>query len=218
MQFYRQMLGSYNNSSPKRKNYLSLGLTLGLLIILIALIFPAVNHILKLNREIADARKVEEQLQEKILALDEAEKNYAESKDRLTITDDALPTGSGVDSHLIQLERLTVKNKIKLAGLQFSDTPLSIPTNTGNLTVKQIEYTITVVGKFSNINGFVSDLEKIVRTVDITSLAISEDDNILSATINSTTHYLGKPSVRSTQNRSSNQTAGDSIDVPVEGQ
>lgn len=218
MQLYQQMLGKYNNSTPQQKNYLGLGLTLGLLIILLALIFPAVNHILKLNREITDARGVEKKLQEKIIALDEAETNYTESKNRLTIVDDALPTGSGVDSHLKQLERLAAKNKVSLAGLQFSDIPLSIPTNTVNLAVKQIEYSVTVEGKFSNINGFVSDLEKTVRTVDITSLSVSEDENIISATINATINYLGKPSARSAQNRSNNQTTGNNIDIPVEGQ
>lgn len=208
MQFYQRALAKFNDSTPKQKNYFSLGLTIGLLIILLALIFPAVNHILKINKEIADGRRVEQKLQEKIIALDEAEVNFNESKERLSIVDEALPTGSNIDTHLRQIERLAAKSNATLAGIQFSDTPLSIPTNKQNLAVKQVEYTITVSGKFANINKFVSDLESIVRTVGITTLSISEDGTTLTASMNVITNYLGQPVAISTQPRTSGQGSG----------
>ena len=215
MQFYQRALSKYSNSSTQKKSYLTIGLTLGLLILLLALIFPAVNHILKLNKEIADGKRVEQQLQEKIDNLIKAESNYTESKDRLAVLDDALPTGSSVDTHLKQLEQLSARNNSRLAGIQFSDVSLSIPTNKQNLSTRDIEYSVTVIGRFSNIISFVSDLEKIVRTVDITSLSVSEDGTTLSAAIKAVTHYLGESSARTAQPGDNTQTNPDSV---LEGQ
>ena len=208
MQFYQNALAKFNNSTPKQKNYLSLGLTIGLLIILLALIFPAVNHILKINKEIADGEKVERKLYEKIIALDKAEENFNTSKDRLVIVSEALPTGSDVDTHLRQVERLAAKSNATLSGIQFSDVPLSLPTIRQNLAVKQVEYSITVSGGFANISNFISDLENAVRTVDITTISISEDGTILTASLNVITNYLGQPTARSKQLTTDGQDSG----------
>lgn len=206
MQSYQKALAKFNDSTPKQKSYLSLGLTIGLLILLLALIFPAVNHILKINREIADGRRVEQKLQEKIIALDKAEENFNESKDRLSIVNEALPTGSDIDTHLRQIVRLAAKSNATLSGIQFTDTPLSLPASKQNLAVKQVEYSVTVSGKFANINKFISDLESAVRTVDITNLSISEDGTTLTAAMHVITNYLGQPSARSTQPTTSGQS------------
>ena len=206
MQFYQKALAKFNDSTPKQKSYFSLGLTIGLLIILLALIFPAVNHILKVNKEIADGRIVEQKLLEKIIALDKAEENFNDSKDRLAIVNEALPTGSDIATHLRQIERLAAKSNATLSGIQFSDTPLSLPTSKHNLAVKQVEYLVNVSGKFANINKFISDLESTVRTVDITILSISEDGTTLTAVMNLITNYLGQPAARSTQPRTSGQS------------
>lgn len=208
MQFYQNALAKFNNSTPKQKNYLSLGLTIGLLIILLALIFPAVNHILKINKEIADGEKVERKLHEKIIALDKAEENFSTSKDRLVIVEEALPTGSAVDTHLRQIERLAAKSNATLSGIQFSDVPLSLPTIRQNLAVKQVEYSLTVSGRFANISKFISDLENTVRTVDIATISISEDGTILTASLNVITNYLGQPTARSKQLTTSGQNSG----------
>ena len=205
MQFYQKALAKFNESTPQQKNYFNLGLTLGLLILLLALIFPAVNHILKINKEITDGRKVEQKLQEKIVSLDKAKENFNKYKDRLGIVDDALPTGSDIDTHLRQIEKLSTKSNTTLSGLQFSDIPLSLPSTEQNLAVKQVEYSVTVSGKFVNISKFVSDLENSVRTVNITTLSISEDDTTLTASINVITNYLGKPTARSTQLKNGRQ-------------
>ena len=208
MQFYQNALAKFNNSTPKQKNYLGLGLTIGLLIILLALIFPAVNHILRVNKEIAEGEKVGRKLYEKIIALDKAEENFNNSKDRLVIVEEALPTGSDVDTHLRQVERLVSKSNVTLSGIQFSDVPLSLPTIRQNLAVKQVDYSITVSGRFTNISKFISDLENAVRTVDITIIAISEDGTILTASLNVITNYLGQPTSRSKQLTTSDQDSG----------
>lgn len=191
MQLYRQAITQYNSATPVQKSYLSVVLTLGLLILLILLVFPAVNHILKLNNEIAKGRDVNNKLQEKIIALEEAEANYENLKGRLKIADDALPTGSAVDKYLRQIENAAKRNKTTLASIQFADVPVSLPKNKGNLSVRQVDYTITVEGNFSNIQKFVEEMEKLIRTTNFTQISINEDGSKLAASLQATVYYLG---------------------------
>ena len=191
MQLYQQAAIQYNKVSPVQKSYLSVVLTLGLLIILILLVFPAVNHILKLNNEIAKGRDLENKLQAKIIALDEAEVNYENLKDRLEIADDALPTGSAVDRYLRQIENAAKQNNTTLSSIQFADVPVSLPKNEENLSVRQVDYTITIEGEFTNIQRFIEEMEKLIRTTNFTQISINEDGSKLAASLQATVYYLG---------------------------
>lgn len=191
MQLYQQAATQYNKASPVQKSYLSVVLTLGLLIILILLVFPAVNHILKLNNEIAKGRDLENKLQAKIIALDEAKVNYENLKDRLEIADDALPTGSAVDKYLRQIENAAKQNNTTLSSIQFADVPVSLPKNKSNLSVRQVDYTITIEGKFTNIQKFVEEMEKLIRTTNFTQISINEGESKLAASLQATVYYLG---------------------------
>ncbi len=191
MKLYQQAATQYNSATPVQKSYLSVALTLGLLILLILLVFPAVNHILKLNKEIAKGRGVDTKLQEKIIALEKAEENYENLQGRLEIADDALPTGSAVDKYLKQIETAAKRNKTTLASIQFADVLVSLPKNKGNLSVRQVDYTITVEGKFTSIEKFVEEMEKLIRTTNFTQISINEDESKLAASLQATVYYLG---------------------------
>ncbi len=192
MSFYQQVSSQYEKATPTQKSYLNIILTLILLIILIPLIFLAVNHILKLNKEIADGRLVEQKLIDKIGNLNQAQSNYDTVKDRLKIIDTALPTGSHPEDHLRQLESIARSNKVKLAGIQFTSIPLSIPGDGADLTIKQVNYEATVEGTYPNLQKFLADLESLVRTADLSSVAITSKESLVSATIKATTYYLGE--------------------------
>src|SRR3989304_3267440 len=177
MQFYQPLVDQYNKASPVQKSYLSIALTLGLLIILILLIFPAVNHVLKLNKEISDGRIVEQKLEDKIASLEKAQISYNQAKDRLKILDEALPTGSAIERYVKQIETLVSKNKLTLAGVQFSDVPLSLPTNKDKLGLRELDYVATVEGKFTNFNKFLTAFEGLIRTTDVSSISMSENQS-----------------------------------------
>lgn len=210
MQFYKQALSQYEKATPVQKSYFNIGLTLGLLIILLLLIFPALNHILKLNKEISDGRVVGQKLQQKILDLEEAELNYNNLKDRLKIIDDALPTGSAVEVHLKQIEKAIRKNNLTLSGIQFSDVPLSLPVNKQNLKVRQIDYTVSTEGKFTNVQNFMTDLESLIRTTDLRVVSIIKEGTegtIVTSTINATVYYLGETKFGSDQTDQKNTSS-----------
>jgi len=192
MQLYQQAVTQYNSTTPIQKSYLSVALTLGLLILLILLVFPAVNHILKLNNEIAEGREVEKKLQDKIIALQEAAVNYEEIKDRLVVIDSALPTGSAIDKYLIKVETAAKQSKATLVSIQFADVPVSLPSNEANLSVRQVDYTVTIEGNFANIQRFVGEMEKLIRSTNFTQIAVSENESKLGASFQTTVYYLGE--------------------------
>ncbi|MEX0617294.1 MAG: type 4a pilus biogenesis protein PilO [Candidatus Woykebacteria bacterium] len=191
MQFYDRVLNRYSKTTPVQKSYLSIGLTLGLLIILVVMIFPAVNHILKLNKEISDGKVVEQKLKDKIVALEEAESNYNNIKDRLSIVDQALPTGSAIEDYIKQIENAANANQLNMAGIQFSAVPLSLPENKQNLTIKQIDYSATFEGKFANIQKFLTQLETLIRTTEVSTAVLGGDQSQVSVGIQASAYYLG---------------------------
>src|SRR5437868_5164460 len=95
-QFYQQ----YKSTTPNQKSYLSLALSLGLIIFLIVITYPAVQHILKLQRELNDGHKTLTQLEEKSKALTDAAVTYEETKPDFPLVDQALPTGTDLKSYL----------------------------------------------------------------------------------------------------------------------
>src|SRR5574339_537699 len=102
MQFYEQALKQYGQATadPKKKNYFEITLTLVLLIVLVIMIYPAITHILNLNKEIQAGKVVEKALEEKLVALSQAEQNLKKIEDDLPLLELALPVGSDIDKYL----------------------------------------------------------------------------------------------------------------------
>src|SRR3990172_5426832 len=141
MQFYEKALGTYNQytADPKRKNYFEIGATLVLLIVLILMIYPAINHELKLNKEIAAGRLVETSVEEKINDLNAAKDNLEEVKSDLPILEIALPTGSNIKNYLQRpIENLADLLRLTIKDVQFDEVPISDPGKNSELKLRQI--------------------------------------------------------------------------------
>lgn len=148
MQFYEQAMKQYNqvNEDPKKKNYLEMTLTLILLIVLIVMIYPAVTHILNLNKEIQSGKVVERALEEKLLALGQAEQNLEEVKEDLPLLELALPVGSDIDDYL--------QNQSKVWLLKIVS-----PSNRFNLVIYQFPNQLQ---KICNLERWISPLLSLV--------------------------------------------------------
>lgn len=195
MQFYEQALSRYNqaNADPKKKNYFEITLTLVLLIVLLLMIYPAITHILNLNKEIQAGEIVEKALEEKIIALDQAKSNLAEIEDDLPLLELALPVGSDVEKYLQSpIENLANKNGLTLKSTQFSDIPVSKPTPEST-RLREMPFTITLTGGFPNFLTFIKDLEDFVRITSVDSAQLKATGAEVTITVNGFTNYLGTP-------------------------
>ena len=185
-------IGDFGTSATA-KSYFSILLTLGLLIVLVLLIYPAIGHITKINREISDAKVVKSKLETKLGDLNTARINLEAIEENLPTLDLALPLGSDLASYLIRLEKFANKRKLSIEAMQFSDVPLSKPAISSKLNTKAFTYTITLGGKFTDFQKFLSDLENYIRTSDVNSVSLSKEKTngkVLEA-INVTGYYIG---------------------------
>ncbi len=200
MNFTNQATEQYKRYTPEQKSYLGLGLTLGLLILLVALIYPAIQHILNLRKEITSGTVVLKKLETKANALNLAEQNFESVKEHLTTLDASLPTGSNVKDYIKRpLESLAKENKLKVTGLQFNEVPLSVPMPEELTKVNDLEYSFSLSGKFDDFNSFLDQIERFIRTTEITSIAlVSVKNRSVTANIKAVTYYFGEGSTKGT--------------------
>jgi Tfp pilus assembly protein PilO len=193
VQFYEQAMSRYNqvNEDPKKKHYFEVTLTLVLLIVLLLMIYPAITHILNLNKEIQAGKTVETALENKLIALGQAENNLAEIQAELPLLELALPVGSDIDKYLQKpLESLSNKHGLTIASTQFSDIPVSKP-ETEAVRVREMNFTISLRGGFPNLLSFVTDLENFVRISNVETLQAKSNGSELQITIQGSTSFLG---------------------------
>jgi len=203
------------------KNYFSVLATLVLLIVLVLLIYPAIQHVTKINKEISDAKVIKSKLETKIGDLSMARINLEAVETSLPTLDLALPLGSDLATYLIKIESFANKRKLSIEAMQFSDIPLSKPSVTSDINTKTFSYTITLGGDFTDFQKFLSDLENYIRTSDVNSVSLSKvktsgkkdgevkDGEVLEA-INVTGYYIGidfEPGVAKTSD-DTNTTGG----------
>lgn len=196
MQFYDQTLRNYNKltADPKKKNYFEISATLILLILLVIMIYPAIQHVAAVNKEIETNKIVEKELADKITNLRQAQVNLDQVKYDLPLLEKALPTGSDIKDYIkTPIETLAAKNSVTLKSIQFSDVPLSIPTNQADLTVRNIDFSITLAGNFTNLVSFLKDAENFIRITSVRSLDIKGSGSQQTMTLQATTNYLGVP-------------------------
>lgn len=195
MQFYEQALSRYNQATedPKRKHYFEISLTLVLLIVLLVMIYPAITHILNLNKEIQAGKIVDQELEQKIEALQQAENNFDQVQADLPLLELALPVGSDVDKYLQKpIESLTAKHSLALKSIQFTDVPISKPSSE-DVRLREMGFSLTLTGSFPNLLTFMKDLENFVRVTNTETLQLKANGAELSITIQGVTNYLGTP-------------------------
>lgn len=202
-QFYKPV------AEGKSKGYFSVFATLILLIVLVALIYPAIKHITTINKEISDARVVKASLEQKLEDIETAKTNLADMKDSLPTLDLALPVGSDLNPYLKKIEAFAKKHKVKIAAIQFSAVPLSKPTLEETLKTKELSYSITLEGNFTQFRKFLTDLEKYIRTSDVSSVTLAKKEKgEVRQTLGVTSYYLGVD-ITPTEKADENQSGGN---------
>jgi len=183
-------LNSFVDTQTKR-SYFTILATLILLIVLVLLIYPAIQHITKVNKEIEDARLVKASLEEKISNLETAKINLEEVREDLALLDLALPLGSDLTPYIQKVESLAKKYKLEISALQFTNVPLSIPAPADNLHTRSLDYNVTFEGSFTNFRKLVAALEDYIRISDLKDIRLSKVEKNVLEQLSITTYYIG---------------------------
>jgi len=192
---FRQTLKQYEKigENPEARGYFGVLATLVLLIVLLLLIFPAVRHIVQINKEITDAREVKVKLENKLENLEQAKANLEAVKADLPLLDLALPVGSDMPKHLVRIDEIAKKYDLEIFTVQFTQVPLSKPSiQASELSTKDFEYSITLQESFTNFKKFLKDFENLIRISDVTTIAVEkEEETPLRLTVGASTYFLG---------------------------
>ncbi|MEX0622135.1 MAG: type 4a pilus biogenesis protein PilO [Candidatus Woykebacteria bacterium] len=153
------------------------------------------QHITKLNKELADAKVVKTNLENKLTNIQQAKLNLDQIREGLPTLELALPLGSDVTPYLRKIESFARKYKLSITAVQFSTVPLSKPEIGDDLRTKDLSYNLTLEGNFTNFRKFLKDLESFIRTSDVTTANLARDNGgVVKQALQITTYYLGEDS------------------------
>lgn len=188
----------------RKKSYFAIIATLLLLIVLVLLIYPAIQHITRINKEISDARQVKASLEDKLENLEQARINLEEVEEDLAFLDLALPVGSDVIPYLQKIESFAENYDLSVEAVQFTNVPLSKPDLNQNVNTKQLTYNITFEGDFEDFKKLLSNLENYIRTSEVETVSSvkdeEEEEEKVFETLGVTTYYIGLERQETTTN------------------
>ncbi|MEK9143546.1 MAG: hypothetical protein AAB481_02885 [Patescibacteria group bacterium] len=148
---------------------------------------PTLQTILYLRREIDDNKKVNQQMEEKIGKLIEAQSSYQSAQDVIPYMTQALPETSDVLAALGQIRNIALIRGASISAITSSSAPLlskekSIPNKQAalarglpNRIAKSVQLSVNLKGTYEILEGIIKDIVSMRRLISIESFNITLD-------------------------------------------
>lgn len=148
---------------------------------------PTLQTILYLRREIEDNKKVNQQMEEKIGKLIEAQATYQSVQDLIPYVSQALPETADALSALGQIRNIVLVRGASISAITISSTPLlsknqSSPNQQAALTktlpsrtAKPVQLSVVLQGTYETLEGVITDIVSIRRLMTVESLNFTLD-------------------------------------------
>lgn len=144
---------------------------------------PTAARILSLLDQIKSEQQLNQVLLQKTNNINSAISLYSTLSSQLTILDEILPQAPSTADFLAKVDNLAQTRQLNISSVTFDQYNLfgnsnidtnnsganSFPSSTGSYT-----FTIIASGPFSNLEGFIEDLESLRRIVNLTSLTFAQ--------------------------------------------
>lgn len=180
--------------TPTKRNYLSLGVTLVTLIVLILMIYPAIIYIIDLNQQLAKTKKINQQLTEKIQSLNAAAVQLENLQTDLGVLNTALPSHAEVDKYLQLFEEEIDRSGSIIDSLQMNETQINNLKVTASAALVPVTYSATLLGDYDSLSRSLGNIEKISRITDITAASYTnreDQESELKLIIKGKTYFFG---------------------------
>ncbi len=141
---------------------------------------PTAQTIIYLQREIADKTVLNQQMEDKITALIEAQSTYETIKDRLPVLDQALPHAPDAVILARELRNIANVSQATISALQVPGVPLTTNDATpgANLSAQPAlqDFTVTMVieGSYQAVKTFLTSLLNLRRITSLRSISIRQ--------------------------------------------
>ncbi len=138
---------------------------------------PTLQTILFLQREIADNKDINAQMESKITRLVEAQAAYQDANLQLPLIDQAIPQNPEVLSLVSQLKNLAAATGSSISALQISTVPLlgseATPSAATGGKLTEIPLVVAISGPYTSIKSFIDGLFAMGRIATIQTLTVS---------------------------------------------
>lgn len=159
---------------------------------------PTLVTISSLVREIQDEKATIQALDNKVVALKQAQQVLERLENRLYLLENAIPSSPSLEEFVKQIEIIAAKNKI--ITLEFSQKDLILKNSSasaGPVHLSSIPVTVVIGGNETSIRSFIADLEllariAVVKSVNLTAVALQNREKQpypLTADINLEIYY-----------------------------
>lgn len=177
----------FKESPEKKMSYLFLGFTIVVVIILIVFaIRPTITTIVRINQEIKEKTRTNDQLEKKIDTLSSLDSEYAANREDFDNLELVFPADDNFSLFLANIEAVVARNGFALNNLSFSRyRGREYGLNTRVLVPYSVSFSIR--GRQRNLISLLRELEELPMYPVVETLSFSteeDEDGLLSFSIN----------------------------------
>lgn len=149
---------------------------------------PAFSSAFKLQQNLVEAQRLNQNLDQKLASLSDAKNNYDRVLGDLTILDNALPTKSLILDFLNGLSSLAAADSVNLVESFYQEPrtsttvgrsfdPQSVKLAQTGSRASSFPFTVRLKGDYLHLRKFFSDLEKLPRLLTIDNFDFNKEAN-----------------------------------------
>lgn len=200
----KELAGALNNfyHNPVAQVSFELFLTIGLVIFLgIFAIKPTIQTMSELIKEIENKEKLEQQLTQKIAALQTAQAELITIKPLLPALDEAIPSNPEIIRSAKIIEKMATDSKVVIRSMGLSEVPNDAPEGTtfAEKSKQNLVFSMSIAGDYLSIREFVETMRNSKKSFIVSSVTFSLEEKrgeeSLSATVIVDVPYFGLQSV-----------------------
>lgn len=158
---------------------------------------PTLLTVSDLIKEIEDKKVLDQQLEQKITALNTVQTQYLELQTRLPVLDQAIPESPEAEKTLKTIEKLASDYRLLIESIQLKELPTAAPEATTFAQKERLSYPLVVVvaGDYPTIRAYVEAIRLTRRTMIIDTIVFSsskeQQNKKLRASITLSIPYYG---------------------------
>ncbi|HQM15604.1 MAG TPA: hypothetical protein PLM16_00120 [Candidatus Woesebacteria bacterium] len=162
---------------------------------------PTLQTIAELITEIEEKQKLDEQLQQKIVALATAQEEYQRYSSQIKLLDQAIPSQPQLIESIKVLEKLATDNKVIISSLLVSEIPEEIAVDsTQTLNRVDLYLSLKVIGDYPALKNYIQQLHQYRRAMVVEEISFVVEDlavnQQLRANLSIRLPYFGKANVK----------------------
>lgn len=162
---------------------------------------PTITTILSLRREIQDKTKINQQMDEKIAALIDAQTLYENISDQLPYLMSAIPQRVHIDEVMQSIDTLRFTHNLSVTSIETSKVPLAQDSRLLSKVDSFYQTTIKIIftGPYPSVLAMINDLTRLSRIVTLEDVTLdrNEGDELtpttVTANITATVYSLPPP-------------------------